>query len=65
MAVVIHGNTDNVAKVDDCGILMVGLDGFTLEDLVCRYSEINLGIHVKDGDEWVPVKIGDLKFKDS
>lgn len=57
----------NVAKVDDCGVLMVGLDGFTIKDLADNYQgfEINVGLHVKDGDNWVPIKLEDLVFKEA
>lgn len=44
-----------IANDENCNLLLVGLDGFTLEDLAERYPSINIGIHVKDGDKWVPV----------
>jgi len=56
----------NTVKVDDCGVLMVGLDGFTIKDLADHYQgfELMVGLHVKDGDNWVPIKLEDLQFKD-
>ena len=54
-------NNGNVAKVDAEGVLMVGLDGFTLEDLSKLYPGVNIGLHVLDGDKWVPVTIEDIK----
>jgi hypothetical protein len=52
----IDGNeNENYAKVDPCGMLLVGLDGFTIDDLARLYPGIQIGVHVKDGDRWVPV----------
>lgn len=48
------------AKVNEDGLLMVALDGFTLDDLVRLYPGIG-ALHVKDGDKWVPVQLDDLK----
>ena len=50
----------HVVEVTDCNLLMVGLDGFTIEDLAANYPNVQVGIHVKDGDEWIPVTIDQL-----
>ena len=55
-------NKSNTAKVVDPGVLLVGLDGFTLEDLANRYPGVQIGIHVQDSDgSWVPVTMEQLK----
>ena len=51
------GTGENIAQVSHDGLLLVGLDGFTLEDIAKLYPGINIGIHVKDGDKWVPVVV--------
>ena len=56
-----RNHSNNVAQVDECGVLLVGIDGFTLQDLADRYPGIQIGLHVKDGDKWVPVTIRDIK----
>ena len=61
MAIIIDNGRPNTASVTDDGLLMVGLDGFTIQDLADQFPGIQIGIHVKDGDKWVSVKLEDLK----
>ena len=61
MTIIIDDGRPNTASVDDVGVLLVGLDGFTIQDLADQFPGIQIGIHVKDGDKWVPVKLEDLK----
>ncbi len=62
---IILGESDYQAtvaqRVDDINVLLVGLDGFTIEDLAQRYPGLQIGLHVKDGDQWVPVTMDDIK----
>jgi len=41
-------------------VLLVGLDGFTIQDLAKLYPDCRIALHVKDGDKWVPVKLEDI-----
>lgn len=61
MDIVDSSKSANYAKVDNNGILMVGLDGFTIEDLAKHYPGVSVAIHVKDGDDWVPVRMEEVK----
>ena len=60
---IIKGDSSRCATVIDsgeCNLLMVGLNGITIKDLAMQLPGINIGIHVKDGDKWVPVRLSDL-----
>ena len=62
MSIILSGGQNkNVAKVCDNGLLMVALDGFTLEDLANTYPGLGIALHVLDGDKWVPVTIEGIK----
>ena len=50
----------NVSQVVDDGLLMVGLHGFTLEDLAILYPGLGIALHVLDGDKWVPITIDEI-----
>jgi len=58
------GSSKGYAKVEDCGVLLVGLEGFTIEDLARLYPDVRIGLHVKDGDKWIPVEISSLGGKE-
>ena len=54
--------SSHVATVDDSfHLLIVGLSGFTIQDLADRFPDAGVALHVKDGDKWVPVTIDDIK----
>ena len=62
MAVINSSNNSHVAQVSKEGFLLVGLDGFTLEDLANLYPDLRIALHVKDGDKWVPIELDQIKI---
>jgi len=50
----------HAAKVDNEGVLHIGLDGFTIEDLARYFPNVKVGLHVKDDGKWIPVTIEQL-----
>tara|TARA_R110000803_G_scaffold210685_3_gene283200 strand:- start:2448 stop:2660 length:213 start_codon:yes stop_codon:yes gene_type:complete len=60
---ILDGQNGNIASVIDDGLLLVGLDGFTLKDLAANYPGVGIALHVLDGDKWVPVTIDEIEGK--
>ena len=56
----IDNGTATVAQVVDPGILLVGLDGFTITELATIYPSLDIGLHVMKNGKWVPVTMDDI-----